>query len=334
MEYFKEAIQKLRNHLEHVGMIYSHHQVDSILKQLNCGAPKRSYGKYLDDNSVFFQCVNTNCTESANCLCTETHYNDTVRINCTKNNTTHLPKIIYTSSKLEIYAGFNRMSEFPVLSVGITMQVALLDLSFNHLKNIPNSFFSHYSNLTNINLAGNLFVILPSQAKWQNMNSLKHVQLAGNKFLCNCLGLELKEMLISLQTKIKDFNNIKCFAPSHVKNKVISILADSSFGCFFINLTLILTLSLSFVLFVLVVLFVAYVFRHYVSLFLFIHCGWRYFYNYTKGKTLYDVFISYFAKDSDWVIDQLMNPLENLDPPYNVCLHERDFLVGVLYVTT
>ena len=329
MEYFKKAIQIFIKRLETTGMISLFHQGENVFKRMKCGAPIRSNSKYLDDNSVFLQCENTKCTENTHCSCTETHYNDTVRINCIDTNIQHVPEIIHTSPIIEIYAGFNKISQFPLLSAEITMQVTLLDLSFNHLKNIPNSFFSHYPNLTNLNLAGNLFVILPSQTTWQNMNSLKQVQLAGNKFLCNCLGLELKEMLISLQTKIKDFNNIKCFAPSHVKNKVISILADSSFGCFFINLTLILTLSLSFLLFVLVVLFVGYVFRYYVSLFLFIHCGWRFCYNYTKGKTLYDVFISYSAKDSDWVIDQLMNPLENLDPPYNVCLHERDFLIGV-----
>ena len=47
-----------------------------------------------------------------------------------------------------------------------------------------------------------------------------------------------------------------------------------------------------------------------------------------KMKHYSDAFISYSSKDSDWVIDQLMNSLENLHTPYNLCLHERDFLIG------
>ena len=100
------------------------------------------------------------------------------------------------------------------------------------------------------------------------------------------------------------------------------------FGCPFINLVLILTLTLSLLLFFSVGIFIAYVLRYYISLFLFIHFGWRFCYSYTKDETLYDTFISYSSKDSDWLIDQLMNPLENLNPPYNLCLHERDFLIG------
>ena len=34
-------------------------------------------------------------------------------------------------------------------------------------------------------------------------------------------------------------------------------------------------------------------------------------------------------RNSDWVMDQLLNPLENLNPPYNLCVDEKDFLVGV-----
>ena len=137
------------------------------------------------------------------------------------------------------------------------------------------------------------------------MNSLAHVQFAGNIFICNCTGLQLKETtILSLHAKIIDLD------------EVIYNLQDSSF----VNLVLILTLTLSLLLFLIVVLFMAYVFRYYINLFLFVHFGWRFCYSYTDDKTLYDVFISYSAKDSDWVVDQLVNPLENMDPPYNVCL--------------
>ena len=116
---------------------------------------------------------------------------------------------------------------------------------------------------------------------------------------------------------------------SNLREKVIYNLPESAFGCPFVNLTLILTVTLTVVLVIVITIFIGYVFRYYISLCMFVHCGWRLFYNYTQEKTIYDVFISYSSLDSDWVIDQLVNPLEGMDPPYNLCLHERDFQVGI-----
>ena len=324
---FKKAIEIASEYSYLLGNLRTNN-LEYVFKHLKCGSPKHLNDKYLDDVS-HLQCVNSTCTVNKKCICTYTPRNTTIRIDCTETNIENVPEIKQTSSKLEIYAGFNKVSEFPVLSADIVVQIKKLDLSHNLLKNIPISFFSNYSNLTDLNLAGNLLVTLPLDTEWKKINSLKFIKLAGNKFPCNCPDVQIKQTIRSLYKNIKDSDNIKCSAPQHLKYKVIYKLPDSLFGCFFINLTLILTLTLSFLLFALVLLFVAYVFRYYISLFLFIHCGWRFCYNYTKGKTLYDVFISYSAKDSDWVVEQLMKPLENLDPPYNVCLHERDFLIGV-----
>ena len=324
---FKEAAKEFN--------VYTNLEKD--FNHIKCGSPKNLKGKYIDELIDFkcgnyrtlFQCENYKCTENKKCICTETPENNTVRINCNKINIEKLPGIkVISSFKLEIYARFNKIYEMPMLQTDIAVHVIRLDLSHNLLKSIPNSFFSQYPNLTDLNLAANLFVTLPSGTKWKNMNSLAHVQFSGNNFVCNCTGLQLKETIKTLHAKITDLDSIKCSAPLHVKNEVVYNMPDSLFGCSFGNLVLILTLTLSLLLFLFVVFFVAYVFRYYIHLFLFVHFGWRFCYSYTEEKTLYDVFISYSAKDSDWVVDQLVNPLENLDPPYNVCLHERDFVIG------
>ena len=183
-----------------------------------------------------------------------------------------------------------------------------------------------------MNLAGNRLTNIPSAHEWKILNSLKVIEFIGNNFTCNCSGLKLKETLVWLNArtgaKVKDLNQIKCSSPPTVKDRVIYNLSDALFGCPYVNLVLILTLTLSLLLFFAVVIFIAYVLRNYISLFLFIHFGWRFCYSYTQDETFYDAFISYSSKDSDWVIDQLMNPLENLDPPYHLCLHERDFMIG------
>ena len=326
-EYFVKAAEKYERH--------SHYWDKNAFIRLKCGSPEHLRGQFLFKvNKIELQCKHSRCTENKKCACTETPHNSTVRINCTKSNIKLMPPIIeQNSSKLEIYMGFNSIQQFPIANMSISLYVILLDLSFNCITNIPSTFFINYPNITRLNLVGNHLTTIPSKDEWKMINSLVILELKGNNFICNCSGLQLKITLTWLnarqRTKVEHLNQIICSSPSSVKDKIIYNLPNSFFGCPFVNLVLILTLTLSLLLFILVVLFLVYFFRYYINLFLFIHFGWRFCYSYTKDETVYDAFISYSAEDRDWVIDQLMNPLENLDPPYNLCLHERDFLVGV-----
>ena len=303
----------------------------NILMNFKCGAPKHLFGKYLYElKKEDLLCEHSRCTDNKECTCVETPYNNTIRINCNNLQVTYIPFIYQYSSKLEIYLGYNDIHQFPMANTNISALMVLFDLSYNYITKIPSTFFTHYPNIKNLFLAGNRLTTIPSSDEWKIINSLEVLELRGNNFTCNCSGLELKEILIGLnaRAKVKDLNQIKCSSPSEVKDRVIYNLPDSIFGCPFVNLVLILTLTLSFLLFISIVMFLMYLFRYYISLFLFIHFGWRFFYSYTKDERLYDAFISYSSKDTNWVIDQLVIPLENLDPPYNLCLHERDFLIG------
>ena len=326
-DYFVKAAEKYKRQ--------SHYWDKYAFIRLKCGSPRHLRGQFLFQvNKIELQCKHFRCTHNRMCKCTETPHNRTVRINCTKSNNKLMPPIFkQKSSKLEIYMGFNSIQQFPIADISISLHVILLDLSFNCITNIPSAFFINYPNITHLNLVGNHLTTISSKDEWKMINSLVVIELKGNNFICNCSGLQLKVILTWLNarqgTTVAHLNQIKCSSPSSVKDKVIYNLPNSSFGCPFVNLVLILTLTLSLLLFILVVLFLVYFFRYYINLFLFIHFGWRFCYSYTKDETVYDAFISYSAEDRDWVIDQLMNPLENLDPPYNLCLHERDFLVGV-----
>ena len=42
----------------------------------------------------------------------------------------------------------------------------------------------------------------------------------------------------------------------------------------------------------------------------------------------YDAFVSYCSTDRVWVMDNIVRPLETKDPPYHLCIHDRDFTVG------
>ncbi|XP_069050534.1 toll-like receptor 2 type-2 [Lepisosteus oculatus] len=42
----------------------------------------------------------------------------------------------------------------------------------------------------------------------------------------------------------------------------------------------------------------------------------------------YHAFLSYSEQDSTWVMNNLLKQLESDDPPYRICIHERDFTPG------
>ena len=295
--------------------------------RLLCGYPERLSGRYLNElKETDLQCSVLNCTNEPKCTCVHTPHNSTVRINCTGIDATKMPEIL-SCAKVEIYFGFNKLKTFPVLMMAVTQRICLLDLSHNSITALPSLFLSSYLNLTMLNLVGNLLTNLPSSPKWKNMKSLRFLELSENRFVCNCSGLELQKTLLYLNNRV-DINLIKCYTPLTLRNEVIYTLPESVFGCAFINLTLILTLSLSLLLLFVIVIFIVYVFRYYIHLCLFVHCGWRFYYEYPDEETMYDVFISYSSLDSDWVINNLVNRLEGMDPPYNLCLHERDFVIG------
>ena len=317
---------------EYSSRMYGYIVNRSDFKRLRCGAPAELAGKYLSQlKTEELQCHDSKCTDSVKCSCTYTPSNYTVKINCTGNKLKYLPSITQNSSDLEVYLGFNDLKKIPVIGSHVAGKIMVLDLSYNFISSISNEFFTQYPKIRNLNLVGNLLINLPLIREWNNLKNLYFLKLGENHFICNCSGLSLKKTLMSLNKRIviSDIDKITCYGPEKVKNKVIYDAPDSLFGCHFLNLFLILTLFFTFLLFIVILLFIAYVFRDYIRLFLFIQFGWRFFYSYKKKETKYDVFISYSSLDSDWVINNLMNPLEGLDPPYNLCLHERDFQVGI-----
>ncbi|XP_062378195.1 toll-like receptor 13 [Sardina pilchardus] len=49
----------------------------------------------------------------------------------------------------------------------------------------------------------------------------------------------------------------------------------------------------------------------------------------TRGRYLYDAFVSYSGRDERWVVEQLLPGLERRGPPFlRLCLHSRDFQLG------
>ena len=335
-EYFKTGLHNYKEYMKR-DIILAHiyktalGDIDNVFNTIECGSPVHLAGKLLHNlKKSDLQCKVAGCTDGK-CICTLSPFNSTARIECVAMNIRTMPNILENSSLLEVYLGHNKLESIPVPGMFIAERVLLLDLSYNKIKHISKQFFLSYTNLNILNLAGNMLSTVPSISEWNSLSNLSLIDISNNQFHCDCPGLALKEKLVALSSRITLLNldNIGCYFPLKLKDRIIYNLPDSLFGCPFVNLTLLMSLIMTFLLLLVILTSLAFAFCYYIRLFLFVHCGFRFGFSYPKDGTLYDVFISYCEKDSDWVMEHLVHPLENLESPYKLCLHERDFLVGV-----
>ena len=72
--------------------------------------------------------------------------------------------------------------------------------------------------------------------------------------------------------------------------------------------------------------------RDYLLAFYYITHGWlneALRHQNTRGRYLYDAFVSYSGRDERWVMEELLPNLEQRGPPFlRLCLHSRDFQLG------
>ena len=104
---------------------------------LVCGTPIHLKDKYLFEiEKSDLQCQDRNCTNMSQCICTNTPFNNTVRINCTGINITDIP-VVLKSSNLEVYLGFNKLTRFPIPNISISESILVLDVSYNYIQYVP-----------------------------------------------------------------------------------------------------------------------------------------------------------------------------------------------------
>ena len=100
-----------------------------------------------------------------------------------------------------------------------------------------------------------------------------------------------------------------------IKEKTFKIIAFT-FGCFLVVCA--------------VVFILAYKYRGEVKVFIYTHFNWHPFdrIDDSDPTKIYDAFVSYSGADWEWVVNTLQERLETHDPPYKLCIHDRDFLAG------
>uniref|UniRef100_A0AAY5ELG9 TIR domain-containing protein n=1 Tax=Electrophorus electricus TaxID=8005 RepID=A0AAY5ELG9_ELEEL len=205
-----------------------------------------------------------------------------------------------------------------------------LHLSNNKIKFIPSGWKSY--NLKSLSLDGNSFGII-SMSYFKEMPTLEQLRAGNNPYHCTCeLHVFIQETTVQGKVNITDWpEDYKCYHPENLLNTMISHYFPGHVAC---DIRLIVIISVvttaSIVLFVMLMCYFLNVPWYAKATYQIIRAKYR---AHKEGGRLsveysFHAFISYSHSDAEWVRDQLLSYLENCQPPYRICIHERDFTPG------
>nr|XP_021518664.1 toll-like receptor 4 [Meriones unguiculatus] len=223
----------------------------------------------------------------------------------------------------------------------ITTNLTFLDLSKCQLQRVSWGVFDKLSRLQLLNMShNNLLILDPFHYKQlyslktldcsfnrietakgilQHFpNSLTFLNLTNNSLACTCEHQNFLQWVKDQRMLLVNAEQMKCATPIDLKD---SLVLDFRNATCYMHKTII-TVSVMSVLVVTTIAFLIY--KFYFHLVLIAGCK-----KYNRGESIYDAFVIYSSQNEDWVRNELVKNLEEGVPPFQLCLHYRDFIPGV-----
>nr|QBP05249.1 toll-like receptor 23d [Boleophthalmus pectinirostris] len=203
----------------------------------------------------------------------------------------------------------------------------VLDLTNDNIQSLD---FLRDANLTKVEkliLKDNKLLVI-NETVFETLTSLKHLDLSGNPFACNCSNAGFIDWVIrNKQVQVVNAFQYRCSSPpSEEGNFLLDFNVQScweftGFLCFISSSALVLVTLLSS--FTYHFLRWQLVYGYYLLL--------AFLYDSKKRRQgcpyIYDAFVSYNVHDEDWVYRELLPELEGVQG-WRLCLHHRDFQPG------
>ncbi|KAM8921515.1 toll-like receptor 2 [Pelodytes ibericus] len=204
----------------------------------------------------------------------------------------------------------------------------VLILSHNKIKFIPTDWKS--MSLQRLALEGNSFGVIEGNS-FSNFPNLHNLTAGNNPFHCTCdLYSFITETVSYKRFSLDDWpDHYFCYYPAQLLNTKVEYYRPGDLEC---DVRLVVAVSVSVTTFV-VILCMLLCWKFDIPWYLRATCHIVHS-KYRSRKTGedkaygYHAFISYSYSDAEWVRGVLLPRLEDSNPPYRVCIHERDFLPG------
>ncbi|NWR74317.1 TLR4 protein, partial [Centropus unirufus] len=201
-----------------------------------------------------------------------------------------------------------------------------LNISNNKLLIFDPVVYKPLQALTALDFSNNQLSVLLDSALEILPDSLVLLDISQNLFECSCVHLNFLKWVKEKQELLHNRELMRCHTPAYVQNVSLLVLYPSF--CQLNSRTVAGSVIMLLAALLLVFLIYKYYFQLYYTLVLLSGCK----HSAERGET-YDAFVIHSSKDQEWVIKELVEPLEGGTPPFHLCLYYRDFLPGVPIVT-
>ncbi|KAK7115980.1 protein toll-like isoform X2 [Littorina saxatilis] len=296
--------------------------------ELKCSQPLDLKGAYLSFLSFEKACpVLHGCPAGCRCKLIkegERH----LSVNCSEvESITELPASVpmLPDTPIVLYfnqSGLKRLEHRPYLR-----QVKELHAGNSKVSVVTSGAIEALQNVSVLELHNNQLRSLPSLTKNLSLPAATNVTLGGNPWTCGCHDLWMPEWLHQHSTILFSPDEVRC----RWTGKAVAKLSSEDLNCGVFNyLPLVIALSMLMGLALVVGSFLV---RYRLEVLVFLYTRFRVrpfdLYKYDQARTyLFDVFVSFSQHDYRWVVEKLVDQLENRVWPYRLCIHLRDFPVG------
>ena len=303
-----------------------------------CALPRDLSGKrILSVDEGHFKCKEDLQNCPALCTCYVLAVDGTVVIDCQGKNLTELPRHV-PGGLIEMLLQNNYIREIPPHPY--LENVTALYLSQNKIKRLNASTVRKLKRTTTLYIDSNKLSELPKTIESLNFTALA---LHHNFFPCDCTTRWMKYWLANKTSMIVDVEKVLCNS-KNAQGKAIIRLPDEEFVCTndketdVSNDTKTQAKTFQIVAFSLgglfvgtfIILILVYRYCGEIKVFMYTQFNWHPFdrLDDSDPSKIYDAFVSYSGRDHHWVVNTLQKQLENHQPPYKLCIHDREFVVG------
>ncbi|NXB60961.1 TLR4 protein, partial [Struthidea cinerea] len=232
-------------------------------------------------------------------------------------NLSHLHTLDISSCKL-VHVD---QSTFDALS-----ELKELNISNNKLLTFDPGVYQPLQALRVLDFSRNQLTVLLGSAREILPDSLVLLDISQNLFDCSCVYLDFLTWIREKQELLQNKELMLCHTPSYVTN--VSLASFDLSSCHIHAGKVVSSVVALLCIVVLLLMIYKYYFQLYYCVVLLSGCK----HSAERGDT-YDAFVIHSSKDQEWVMKELVEPLEGGTPPFQLCLYHRDFLPGVPIVT-
>ncbi|XP_055025898.2 toll-like receptor 4 isoform X2 [Misgurnus anguillicaudatus] len=201
-------------------------------------------------------------------------------------------------------------------------RLKILDLSGNKLMTIDFLTNTNLKKLTSVYLNQNSITSISLDVLQKLPTNLSLFGLSFNPFDCSCSHTDFILWIINHQQMLDQPHNMLCKTSSQSSDFTVT---DFDIDSCVHRTKLTIVLLICFVLVLAVLSVLVYRFQFYLKYSCVLLRGYR---SARQQEFAYDAFVIFSSYDEMWVMNELMENLENGVPPIQLCLHMRDFEAG------